>query len=65
MVYRYSEIWAKPPGSTDESKVVVESGLRELAFDFKAGEHYELTLIAPADQELQPRLPQTTSVPGW
>lgn len=51
LVYRYSEIWAKPPGSTDESKVdVVESGLRELAFDFKAGEHYELTFDRPADR---------------
>jgi hypothetical protein len=51
LVYRYSEIWAKPPGGPDEAKVeTVESGLRQLAHDFKAGDNYELTFSRPKDR---------------
>jgi len=52
LVYRYSSIWSKPAATKEDSKVdVIESSLRELIYDFKAGVRYELAFARPEDRE--------------
>ena len=53
LVYRYSSIWSLPGASvdSDEPKVeTIESPLRELVWEFRAGEVYTLDFKRPEDR---------------